>query len=142
MIFFASSCPITYSSRNFLISCGLINLKLGEKPASFLLFFSSPNIWLACVTHLSQMWACIPEIIRSTSFLLLPQNEHVTSAITLYYLILYHNSCPLKIIKLASLRRIKTQLSFYAVPKLRQSTRRLWLLMLSSNNRGQSLSQF
>src|SRR5687768_18591568 len=72
---------MTYSSRNFLISRGLISLKFGENPASVLLFFSSCRIWLACVTHLSHICAWIPEIIRSTSFLLLPQNEHVTSAI-------------------------------------------------------------
>src|SRR5690606_41228745 len=77
----ASSCPITYSSRHCLISRGLSNLKLGERPVSFLLFFSSWRIWLACVTHLSQIWAWIPEIIRSTSFLLRPQKEQVTSAI-------------------------------------------------------------
>src|SRR5690606_3126305 len=72
---------MTYSSRNCLISRGLRSLKLGERPVSFLLFFSSWRIWLACVTHLSQMWAWIPEIIRSTSFLLRPQKEQVTSAI-------------------------------------------------------------
>src|SRR5688572_10291044 len=91
MTFLASSCPNTYSSRNFLISRGLISLKFGRVPDSTLFFFSSERIWFACVTHLSQMCAWIPEIIRSTSFLLLPQNEHVTSAIAFF-----EKTCPAK----------------------------------------------
>src|SRR5690606_20120192 len=79
MTFFASSWPITYSSRCSLISLGLISFSAVCKLLFLRWLSSSLRISPAWVIQRSQMYASSPAISIRASFFVIPQKEQVCS---------------------------------------------------------------
>src|SRR5439155_7296631 len=77
--FFVRSCPMTYSSMNFLISCGVGS---DERVPRFSNRLSSAMMSLQTSTHSSQMKTVGPAISLRTSFWSLLQNEQRKTSVS------------------------------------------------------------
>src|SRR6185295_14856589 len=85
------SWPITYSSRNFLISCGTGSDVRAPPRASNLL--SSAMMSLQTSTHSSQMKTVGPAISLRTSFWSLLQNEQRRTSPSVAFLVVVMGAC-------------------------------------------------